>query len=157
MEPQILQGAFRRALILAAEAATLGEIPVGAVILQDERIVGEGANRRETTPDPVAHAEIIALRSAAQTLGAWRLTRCTLVVTLEPCIMCLSACQQARIEDVFFGALDPKGGSLSLGYHAHRDPRTHHRFNVQYRANAECGHILSDFFRARRAARVTSL
>jgi tRNA(adenine34) deaminase len=125
---------------------------VGAIDVRDGQIVGEGWNRRESEQDPLGHAELMAIRAAAARLGSWRLTGCELHVTLEPCPMCLAACQQARLTRVIYGTADPKGGALSLGYCLHEDPRTNHRFPVEHRDHAECREILRDFFRARRAA-----
>ncbi|MEK6706146.1 MAG: nucleoside deaminase, partial [Bdellovibrionota bacterium] len=102
------------ALRLARSAAKLGEVPVGALVVNQE-IIGRGFNKRERSNDPLAHAEMIALTSAAKKLGSWRLDGCILVATLEPCLMCLAACQQARIRKVIYGAKDPKGGAISLG------------------------------------------
>ncbi len=137
---------------LAAQAADEDEVPVGAVVVRADpliraiEIVGRGYNRREQDEDPVAHAEILAIRDAARNTGHWRLSHCALYVTLEPCPMCLAACQQARIEQVFYGAADPKGGALSLGYSLHEDRRTNHRFGVEFREEPECGLILKRFF-----------
>src|SRR5690606_23511034 len=121
-----------RALTLAQEAANKGEVPVGAVLVLDGRIVGEGCNQRETQHDPLGHAELIAIAGAARSLESWRLLNCELYVTLEPCPMCLAACQQARVQRVVYAAQDPKGGALSLGYSMHEDVRTNHRFEVEY-------------------------
>jgi tRNA(adenine34) deaminase len=92
----------------------------------------------------------MAISEAARRLGTWRLTDCVLVVTLEPCPMCLAACQQARIGEVIYGTADPKGGALSLGYCVHEDSRTHHRFPVSHSETDECREILRDFFRKKR-------
>ncbi len=139
------------ALEEARKAAALDEVPVGAVVMQGDRIVARGHNLRETEQDPMGHAELAALRAAARELGSWRLEGCTLYVTLEPCPMCLAACQQARVEQVIYGAHDPKGGALSLGYKLHEDARTNHRFAVEYRETPECGRVLSEFFKKKRA------
>ena len=101
---------MRRCLELATEAAALGEIPVGALVVKDGVIVGEGYNRRETDADATAHAEILAIRAACKTLNTWRLSGCTLFVTLEPCPMCTGAILQSRIDTLVFGAFDPKSG-----------------------------------------------
>jgi tRNA(adenine34) deaminase len=138
------------ALKLAQIAATEDEVPVGAVVVQEGKIIGRGYNLRETRQDPLAHAEILAIQDAAKNLRSWRLVDCTLVVTLEPCPMCLAACQQARIGQVFFGAKDPKGGALSLGYPLHEDPKTHHRFKVQFEEDSACGAVLTEFFAKKR-------
>lgn len=123
--------AMRRALQLAAEAAAAAEIPVGAVVLDaDGRIVGEGRNLREETHDPTGHAEIVALRQAAEALGSWNLEGHTLVVTLEPCVMCAGAVLQARIGRVVFGAWDDKAGAAGSMYDVLRDRRLPHRAEV---------------------------
>ena len=141
---------MKQALDLAREAARQNEVPVGAVVLHEGKLIGRGFNRREQHQDPLGHAELEAIRDAARQLGSWRLENCVLYVTLEPCPMCLAACQQARIEKVIYGASDPKGGALSLGYSLHEDARTNHRFSVEKQQDPECGDILRDFFKARR-------
>lgn len=143
-----------RALELARAAATAGEVPVGAVIVDPAtgEIVGEGANAPVTAHDPTAHAEIIALRSAAAKLGNYRLTGLHLYVTLEPCAMCAGAISFARISKVIFGASDPKGGGVLHGPKFFSQPTCHWRPAVeQDESNAvEAGDILRDFFRERR-------
>lgn len=142
---------MEEALLLARQAAEEDEVPVGAVILSPEgKMIAQGYNRREQDQNPLAHAEILAIQAAAQLTKSWRLTDCTLVVTLEPCPMCLAACQQARIVKVIYGAADPKGGALSLGYRLHEDLRTHHRFSVVHEPRSECSEILSRFFQKKR-------
>lgn len=141
---------MNEALALARTAADMDEVPVGAVVVHQGRVVGRGFNRRECDQDPLAHAEIMAIHDAAKTLGSWRLIDCNLYVTLEPCPMCLAACQQARITEVFYGAKDPKGGALSLNYLLHEDPRTNHRFKVTFAENRDCGLVLSEFFKKKR-------
>jgi tRNA(adenine34) deaminase len=139
------------ALELAREAARQDEVPVGAVIIDAQgHVVGKGYNTREKDMSPVAHAEILAIQDAAKNLQSWRLTDCILFVTLEPCPMCLAACQQARIASVVYGAKDPKGGALSLGYRLHEDQRFNHRFAVSHEDYPECGRILSEFFQNKR-------
>ena len=150
------------AMKLAEVAASENEVPVGAVVVCADasaaaraaggRLVGRGYNRRERDQDPLAHAEILAIREAASALGSWRLSDCTLVVTLEPCPMCLAACQQARIGAVYYGAKDPKGGALSLGYPLHQDTRTNHRFEARFVDEPGCGRILTEFFSKKRGA-----
>ena len=123
--------AMDRALVLAAEAAAAGEIPVGAVVLDAEgRILAEGRNNREETTDPTGHAEIVALRAAAAAHGSWNLTGCTLVVTMEPCVMCAGAILQSRIGRVVFGAWDDKAGAAGSLYDVLRDRRLPHRAEV---------------------------
>lgn len=123
--------AMQRALELAAEAATAAEIPVGAVVLDaDGRLVAEGRNTREATHDPTGHAEIEAIRGAASVRGSWNLDGCTLVVTLEPCVMCAGAILQARIGRVVFGAWDDKAGAAGSMYDVLRDRRLPYRAEV---------------------------
>lgn len=144
--------AMGRALDLAAEAAAADEIPVGAVVLDREgRIIGEGRNDREKTHDPTGHAEVLALRQAAASAGSWNLEGHTLVVTLEPCLMCAGAILQARIARVVFGAWDDKAGAAGSMYDVLRDRRLPYRAEVvggvQADASAE---LLRAFFTARR-------
>jgi tRNA(adenine34) deaminase len=141
------------ALTLAQAAATREEVPVGAIIVWNDRVVGRGSNTRENSNDPTGHAELHAIREAAQTLNSWRLNECELYVTLEPCPMCLSACQQARIKKVVYGAKDEKGGAICLGFHLHQDERLNHRFEAIYEPVSECSQILKDFFSKKRVKR----
>jgi tRNA(adenine34) deaminase len=123
--------AMERALALAAEAGAHGDVPVGAVVTDaDGAILGEGRNLREVTADPTAHAEVVALRAAAASAGSWNLTGCTLVVTLEPCLMCAGALLQARISRVVFGAWDDKAGAAGSMYDVVRDRRLPYRAEV---------------------------
>lgn len=138
------------ALRLAQQAAAEDEVPVGAVVVRGTEIVGRGYNRRERDHSPVSHAEIEAILDATRALKDWRLTGCRLYVTLEPCPMCLGACQQARLDEVVYGAIDPKGGALSLGYRLHEDARTNHRFPVRHEETPACGQVLRDFFARKR-------
>jgi tRNA(adenine34) deaminase len=142
---------LEQALELARQAAKEDEVPVGAVIIDAEgNLIGQGYNLREKDQNPVAHAEILAIQNAARGIDSWRLSGCTLYVTLEPCPMCLAACQQARLNTVIYGARDPKGGALSLGYELHQDKRFNHRFTVMQVESPECGAILSEFFSRKR-------
>jgi tRNA(adenine34) deaminase len=144
------------ALALAGEAARLGEVPVGAVAVHREAVVGRGYNRRELDRDPLAHAELLALAEAARTLGAWRLSGVTMYVTLEPCAMCAGAMVQGRIDRLVFGAADPKAGAAGSLYNLVEDPRHNHRAQVQGGVLAEeCGRVLTDFFRGLRQQRRT--
>jgi tRNA(adenine34) deaminase len=146
------EAAMREALALAAEAALAGEVPVGAVAVLEGRVVGRGRNRREEDRDPTAHAELLALRDAARTLGRWRLTGVTLVVTLEPCAMCAGALVLARVDRLVFGADDPKAGAVGSLMDLSTDPRLNHRFPVERGLLAgPCGEQLRAFFRLRRA------
>jgi tRNA(Arg) A34 adenosine deaminase TadA len=119
--------------------------------VREGKIIGRGHNRRETDQRPTAHAEVLALEDAARAIGSWRLEGCIVVVTLEPCPMCLAACQQARVARVIYGASDPKGGALSLGHRLHEDARSNHRFEVAHHPVDACGRILSEFFRKKRS------
>lgn len=139
-----------RALELAEQAEKMGEVPVGALVILENQIISEAWNRREMDSDPCGHAEITALRKAARKQGSWRLSGATLVVTLEPCPMCLAAAQQARVGRVIFGAKDPKGGAVSLGYALHADERLNHRFEVEYLETPRSSEMLTRFFRAKR-------
>ncbi len=139
------------ALRLAAFAATRAEVPVGAVIVRDGRLISTGFNLRESLHDPSAHAEMIAIREAARRLQGWRLANCTLYVTLEPCPMCAGLLHQCRIGRVVFGANDPKAGALGSLYSLHADQRLNHQYPITAGVCAsECSEILQRFFRARR-------
>jgi tRNA(adenine34) deaminase len=140
------------ALEQAEVAYKLGEVPVGAVLLsQDGKIIAKTYNKKETEFNPCGHAEILAIQEAAKNLKNWRLVGATLVVTLEPCLMCMTAMIQARIKQLVFGAYDPKGGALSLGYHFQHDSRLNHHFSIigGWR-HYETSKILSQFFKERR-------
>jgi tRNA(adenine34) deaminase len=140
-----------RALDLAREAAAVGEVPVGAVIVRDGEVLGEGHNRTVRDADPTTHAEIVAIRRAAATIGDWRLLGCTLYVTLEPCAMCAGAIVLARIPRVVFGALDPKAGMVESLGRLLQDRRLNHRCEVTGGVlEEESGELLRAFFRERR-------
>ncbi len=144
--------AMRRALALADAAAADGDVPVGAVVVDASgEVIGEGRNLREVTGDPTAHAEVVALREAARRLGTWHLADCTLVVTLEPCVMCAGAILQARIERVVFGSWDPKAGAAGSLYDVLRDRRLPHRVEVVGGIEEErASDLLRSFFEDRR-------
>ncbi|HJU86701.1 MAG TPA: tRNA adenosine(34) deaminase TadA [Gemmatimonadota bacterium] len=142
---------MKAALEEARAALGDGEVPVGAVAVEDGRIVGHGRNRTVELQDPTAHAELIALRAAAAALGSWRLTGVSLYVTLEPCAMCSGACVLARIDRLVFGAADPKAGMSGSLASIPTDPRLNHRVEIVGGVlAADCGALLKDFFRARR-------
>lgn len=142
---------MQHALQLARRAQQAGEVPVGAVVVMNERIVGEGWNQPIGTHDPTAHAEIVALRAAARALQSYRLERALLYVTLEPCAMCIGAIQHARIERVVFGAWDPKAGACGSLLDLTRDSGFSHRTDVFGGVcSQECGELLSLFFESRR-------
>ncbi len=143
---------MRLALRQAEAAARTGEVPVGAVVYRDGRVLAEGHNQRETKADPTAHAEIVALRDAARVVGSWRLDGCSIAVTLEPCPMCAGALVNARIERLVYGAADPKMGCVDTLYRICTDARFNHRLVVTAGVLAdECGKILSEFFASRRS------
>ncbi|MEK7703615.1 MAG: tRNA adenosine(34) deaminase TadA [Myxococcota bacterium] len=144
---------MQEALCEAETAAHLGEVPVGAVIVLDGAIVARAHNLREAAHDPLAHAEILAIREAAHKLGRWRLTGCTLVVTLEPCPMCAGAVVNARLDRLVYGATDPRAGACGTIMDVVRDPRLNHRAEVVSGVLAEsCGTVLREFFSIRRKA-----
>jgi tRNA(adenine34) deaminase len=139
------------ALVEARAARDRGEVPVGAVAVSGERVIGRGRNRTVELQDPVAHAEILALREAARALGSWRLLGVTLYSTLEPCAMCSGACVLARIERLVYGADDPKAGMSGSLATLPQDPRLNHRVEIVRGILAtECGELLRSFFRDRR-------
>lgn len=142
---------MRVALTEAALAANRGDVPVGAVVVHDGRIVAQRHNEREAAGDPTAHAEVLALRDAAAAIGQWRLTGASLVVTLEPCPMCAGAAWAAQVDRVVFGAVDPRAGAVGSVYNLAVDPRLNHRSAVVAGVlGAECSLALNDFFAARR-------
>lgn len=141
-----------QALVIASGALASGDVPVGALVLSPEGdVLGVGHNMREAEGDPTAHAEMIAIRAAASALGQWRLERCTLVVTLEPCVMCAGALMLARIERLVLGAWDPKSGGCGSVWDVVRDRRATHRVEVIGGIREqECSQILLDFFAGHR-------
>jgi tRNA(adenine34) deaminase len=155
---------MRQAIKAASDAGAVGEVPVGALIVLADRdrvpssgdatglgVLAVAGNRRESSCDPTAHAEILALREAAAKLGTWRLTAATIYVTLEPCPMCAGALVAARIKRVVFGAADPKAGSCGSLYNLCVDPRLNHEVDVRSGVLAEeCARLLSEFFVSRR-------
>ena len=150
MEPLDLQF-MRRALELARQAETAGEVPVGAVIVHDGEILAEGFNRPISTHDPTAHAEMVALRAAAARIDNYRLTGTTLYVTLEPCAMCAGAMVHARVERLVYAATDPRAGAAGSVFNVVQNPALNHRLQVVPGVLAdECGALLRDFFVARR-------
>jgi tRNA(adenine34) deaminase len=141
-----------QALDLAAATAEAEDVPVGALVVDpDGRVVGRGRNVREELGDPTGHAEVVALREAAHVLGSWRLDGCTLVVTLEPCVMCAGAAMAARVERIVFGAWDPKAGACGSVWDLTRDPLATHVVDVGGGVRAEeSAALLVDFFEGRR-------
>ncbi|MEO8498823.1 MAG: tRNA adenosine(34) deaminase TadA [Planctomycetota bacterium] len=142
---------MRLALQQAEAARAENEVPVGAVIVQGERVIAAAYNQREQLRDPTAHAEMIAITQAAESLGGWRLEGCRLYVTLEPCPMCAGAILQARIPTVVYGATDPKAGAVDSLFHLLRDDRLNHRAEVISGVLAQqCGEMLTAFFAEQR-------
>jgi len=147
--PQPEDEAWMRAALAEAEAAAeKGEIPIGAVIVRDGELIAGGHNLRETERDPTAHAEVVAIKRAAERLGAWRLTGTTLYVTIEPCAMCAGALVLARIERLVYGAADPKAGACGTLWNLVQDPRLNHRLAVTAGVlEDECRAVIQGFFR----------
>lgn len=143
---------MRVALGLAAESTPVGDVPVGAIVIDESgQVLGRGVNRREADHDPTGHAEVVALRAAAASLGSWRLDGATLVVTLEPCVMCAGALVQARISRLVFGAFDEKAGAVGSRWDLVRDRQLNHRPEVVSGVLAdEAGTLLREFFAAQR-------
>jgi tRNA(adenine34) deaminase len=142
---------MRRAIIQARTAEENGDVPIGAVIVKENRIIAKAYNQREQLQDPTAHAEIIALTQAASAVGSWRLHGCTVYVTLEPCSMCAGALVLARIDRLVYGCDDKKTGAVKSLYNIAQDERLNHTINVTSGIIAqECGSLLTDFFRNKR-------
>jgi tRNA(adenine34) deaminase len=139
--------AMGAALVEAERAMAQGDVPVGAVIFHEGKIIASGCNERELRQDPSAHAEVIALRKAAKILGRWRLDDCDLVVTLEPCVMCVGAAVNARVRRIVFSAYDPKAGAVGSLYNVAADPRMNHTPVVVFvEDGGESRKVLSQFF-----------
>ena len=150
-EPASDEEYMRECLLEAAAAEAAGEVPVGAVVVRDGRIVGRGSNCPIGTNDPSGHAEIVALRAAGQAIGNYRLVDAELFVTVEPCAMCVGALVHARVSRVVFGCGDPKAGALGSLYNVGTDARLNHEFEVQAGVlAAESARLLTDFFAPRR-------
>lgn len=144
------------AIVLAKQAAEQGEVPVGAVVVRDGNIIGRGYNKPIANQDPTAHAEIQALRDAAEYLGNYRLVDCSLYVTLEPCVMCTGAIQHARISRLIYGASDPKTGACGSVVNLMEEEKLNHHCEVMSGVMKDaCGSLLTDFFRARREKQKT--
>jgi tRNA(adenine34) deaminase len=142
---------MRLAFLEAQQALEENEVPVGAVIVHQGKVIASAHNQREQLRDPTAHAEMIAITQAAESIGSWRLEDCLLYVTLEPCPMCAGAILQARIPGVIYGASDPKAGAVQSLYELLGDPRLNHRCEVVAGVMADpCGAILTEFFRTQR-------
>jgi tRNA(adenine34) deaminase len=142
---------MRRALLAAEEAAGRGEVPVGAVVARGDEVLAVAANEREATGDPTAHAELLAIREAANTLGGWRLAGCTLYATLEPCPMCAGAAHAARLDRLVYAAPDPKAGYAGTLHDVTQDPRLNHTLTVRSGLlEKEAADLLRFFFKDRR-------
>lgn len=142
---------MNEALIEARKAYALGEVPIGAIIVRDGRIIARAYNTRESDKSPLAHAEISVIDKASKHLNGWRLTRCDIYVTLEPCLMCAGAIYQSRIVNLYYGATDQKAGAIESMFRVLEEPRLNHR--VQLNGGVlkdECSEILSDFFKTLR-------
>ncbi|MCI1694105.1 tRNA adenosine(34) deaminase TadA [Aneurinibacillus aneurinilyticus] len=138
----------------ARKAEALGEVPIGAVIVRDGQVVGRGYNLRETTKDPLAHAELLAIKEASKTMGGWRLIGATLYVTLEPCPMCAGAIVQARLPKIVYGAMDPKAGCAGSLMNLLQEERFNHQVEMmQGVREEECSELLKNFFRSLRERR----
>ena len=149
---------MQRAIVEAGKAHGKDEVPIGCVIVRDNKIIARGHNLRETTQDPAAHAEMIAIRKAARKLRSWRLLDTTLYVTLEPCTMCMGAIILSRIPTVVFGCYDPKGGAAGSLFDLSNDPRLNHSVQLLPRImEAECSALLSSFFAALRSRKRSKL
>ncbi len=145
---------MRLAMVEARGTAESGDVPVGCVVVRDGRVVGRGRNQRELLQDPTAHAEVLAITAAASEVGHWRLERCTLYVTLEPCAMCAGAIVLARIPRVVFGARDPKAGAAGSVLDVTNHPKLNHRPDVVGGClGDDCAELLRSFFRSLRAAK----
>ena len=140
-----------QALELAREAFAVGEVPVGALVVRDNKVIGRGYNQPIKNSDPTAHAEVIALRDAANTLKNYRLSGCEIYVTIEPCAMCVGAMVHARIQRVIFGAIEPRAGALVSQLQMMDMPHFNHSFDWQGGVlESECGALIKEFFRGRR-------
>jgi len=143
---------MEEALKEAEKAFIKGEVPIGAVVVIDGRIIGRGHNQKETLKDPTAHAEILAIRDGTRTLGGWRLEGADLYVTVEPCIMCAGAIYQSRIKKVYIGAKDYKGGAVCSLYNVFDDDRLNHKVNYEFGLMEEfCSNIMKKFFKKLRS------
>ena len=142
---------MREALRCAHHAREKGEVPVGAVVVVENEVIGEGFNQPITADDPTAHAEIVALRDAAKHVGNYRLTGATVYVTIEPCQMCVGAMVHARIARIVYGTREPKAGAIESAMRAHEHPSLNHRMEaVGGVLDAECRQLIQEFFRMRR-------
>lgn len=145
---------MKEAIAEARKAESLGEVPIGAVVVKDGVIIGRGHNLRETQHSPIAHAEIMAIQQASTTLDAWRLLDCTLYVTLEPCPMCAGAIVQSRVKRVVYGTDDPKAGCAGTLMNLLQEPRFNHETELtKYVLQEDCAELLTNFFKELRLKR----
>jgi tRNA(adenine34) deaminase len=143
---KFLKAAFKE----AEKARDKGEVPVGAVVVHEGKIIARGHNTRELKESVLGHAELMAIAKASKKIDSWRLIDCDVYVTLEPCPMCAGALQQARVKNVYYGVPDPKAGAVSLELNLHQHSKLNHRYTMTCLEATECGEILSEFFRAKR-------
>lgn len=142
------------ALEQARLAESIDEVPIGAIVVYNGEVIAKACNLRESTRDPAGHAEFLALKKAAEALDAWRLSGCTVYVTLEPCIMCAGLMHQSRIDRCVYGARDPKAGALGTLYSINADERLNHTFEITSGVcEKDCAQILSDFFSKKRKSK----
>ena len=145
---------MKEALKEAKKAELIDEVPIGCVIVKDDKIIARGHNQRETKQSPIGHAEIIAINKASKKLKSWRLERCDIYVTLEPCIMCSGAIIQSRINKVYYGASDPKGGALGSSINVlEANNINHHPKVVSGILQEECSSIITNYFKAKRQSK----
>lgn len=134
----------------AKKALEKSEVPVGAVIVKDDKVIATAHNLKEITKDPTNHAEIIAIRRACESLGRWRLNDCSMYVTLEPCAMCAGAIIQSRIKTLYIGTFDPRAGACGSVFNITQDERLNHWVNVKWLYDEDCSNLLQEFFKERR-------
>ena len=145
---------MKEALKEACKAKLIDEVPIGCVIVKDDKIIARGHNQRETNQDPTGHAEIIAIKKASKKLNSWRLEGCDIYVTLEPCIMCSGAIIQSRISKVYYGASDPKGGALGSSINVlDAQNINHHPEVISGVLKEECSSIITNYFKAKRQSK----
>lgn len=141
---------MKEALMEARKALMLDEVPVGAIIVKDNKIISRAHNLRETLNSPLAHAEVLAIKDASEKLNSWRLTGCKLYVTLEPCIMCAGAIAQARISEVYIGTIDPAAGACGSVLNILQNDNLNLHTKTHWLYNEECSQLLKDFFKCKR-------
>jgi tRNA(adenine34) deaminase len=146
IEMDYMNVAYKEAL----KALKIDEVPVGAVIVKDNKIIAKGYNKKEMNNNVLGHAELIAISKACKKLGTWRLSGCEIYVTLEPCSMCLSALIQSRIGKIYYGAIDPKSGAIQGAFDLQSVGKFNHYIDCEYLENPVCGNVLKDYFKAKR-------